>query len=278
MPAGRELRRIIQGALSDDNRAFEELDVGSIELEDSETESPRWPSGIQAVQHQAGGFYGFTAVAGKKKLGKTLIAARSSIEAAQQGWNVHYAYGENTADRVRSMVRRVLGPYRASEMPPWMERNWRGFRFFPGSHIDSLMKNVVARIPDEADRVLIVIDSINRLARYSHGDYLRALGRICAVCQTAAEESAGHIGFLVLSELNQRGGMVGLDIEHSAGCLLTLRATRKPERVKLTLESRESPGGDLGPHLRRWDEVRFAKELEEVAPEPEKQQEEFQLF
>ena len=242
---------------------------------DQEEQSPRWPSGIQAVQNKAGGFYSFTAVSGKKKLGKSMLAVRSSIEAAETDqWYVHFLYGEGTAEQVRGHVRRVLGPERSGELPQWMDR-WRAVRFGPGTHIETLVENISVRLPARAERLLIVLDSGNRLARFMQTarrnamDYLRGLGRICQIAQTSSEESGGAIGWLVLSETNQRGGMVGLDVEHSASCLLYLRSTRNPEAVKMKLESRESEGGDLGTLKRVWQDCRFKHDLEVVKPEAE---------
>lgn len=274
MLPGDALREILRASRYEGARPLEELNVGLMELELEEEQSPRWPSGILAWDNKSGGGYGFTAVSGKKKLGKTLIAIRASVMAAETGrWSVHYAYGENTANQVRTLARRVLGPARCDELPAWME-NWRSFRFHYKHTIDALLSNVEERILPDHEQVLVVIDSINRLARCSNSDYLAALGRICRIVQTCAEESAGRISFLVLSETNQRGGMIGLDLEHSAGCLLFLRQHRDPGKVKMVLESRESEGGDLGEHLRDWEKCQFVTELAIVDSEQRRLQQE----
>jgi len=235
---------------------FDELDLRLV-TQDIPQESPRWPSGVRAWDDMSGGAYGFTAISGKKKLGKSIIAVRSSIEAARHGWFTHYAYGENTPELIAGMAARVLGPVPAGDPPDWFVERWRGMRFRHGHNIAAILQNVMAFTPRDADRVLIVVDSINRLARSAGGDYLRELSYICRIAQTICEESAGRIGVMVLSETNQRGGMIGLDVEHAAGCLMYLRRTRDPVKVKMTLESRESPGGELGELERDWAQCRF---------------------
>ena len=52
--------------------------------------------------------------------------------------------------------------------------------------------------------------------------------------------------------------MVGLDVEHAAACLLWMRRTKHPRRVKLSLDSRESESGDLGELTRDYANGRFA--------------------
>jgi hypothetical protein len=248
-------------------RDFDELNLTF--LDDQEDEhSPRFPSGIVELDNlTGGGFFGFSACAGRKKLGKTMIAVRSAVEAARTGWNVHYTYGENTAARVRSLVKKVLGPL-AEDPPDWFYSNLRGFRFGDGARVDGLVENVTERIPDDAEKVLVVVDSVNRLARYSGSDYLRTLNRICQVAQNSSEVSGGRVAWLVLSELNQRGGMVGMDLEYSAACLLYMRRTKDPDHVKFSVDSRESPGGDLGKLYRNWAQCTF----ENPAGPPEREE------
>lgn len=253
------LHRIMHMATqsSQGSTAFEELDLKLV-VSTPDFESPRWPSGVRLWDDLSGGAYGFTAISGKKKLGKSIIAVRSSVEAARQGWFTHYCYGENTPGLIASMVARTLGPIPASEPPEWFVERWRGMRFRRGHSIEAVMKNVADYTPRDAERILIVLDSINRLARYCPGgEYLRNLSYICHVAQTMCEDSAGKIGFLVLSETNQRGGMIGLDVEHAAGCLVYLRRTRDPAKVKFTIESRESPSGELGELTRDWENCKF---------------------
>ncbi len=261
MKPGQELVRILDAALSTAKRPLESGDIARIEEVPNETKSPRWWSGLTPVNNMAGGFYGFTAISGKKKLGKTIIGVRASVEAVKGEWPTHYYYGENTEQRIVGMVRRVLGPIPSEALPAYMDR-YRYVRFYPGHSIETIVNDVKRTILPSDERVLICIDSINRLARGTGGDYLRALGRICQVCQTAAEESGGNIGFQVLSETNQRGAMVGMDLEYSASCLLYLRPTKNPEAVKMKLESRESEGGELGTLSRNWAECCF----QEVKP------------
>jgi hypothetical protein len=263
---GDELKRILAASLEVRLKPLEDLSLRAFEQEEGQ-DSPRFPSGILAVQNLSGGFYAFTAISGKKKLGKTRIGVRCGLEAAQtEEWLVNYYYGENTGGALKGMVRGVLGEERSIDLPEWMEL-WRASRFSPGASVETLVESTSRHIPPSQERLLIIVDSGNRLARYTGRskthrlDYFRALERICQVAQTSSEESGGAIGWLILSETNQRGGMVGLDIEHSAGCLLYLRATRDPDKVRMKLESRESPGGELGVLRRKWETCEFVNDL-----------------
>jgi len=258
---GERLKKILLESLEPVGEKFEELDLGLIEQADEDEHSPRFESGVLDIQKMSGGFFSFTAIAGRKKLGKTLLAVRACIESAAPGpngnWSVHYYYGENTAKRVRGLIKKTLGTLRSSEPPDWFYDNFRSSRFRAGATLEGLVHNAAHRIPPDAAKVLIAVDSVNRLARYARMDYLRALQRICEIAQTSSEESGGRIAWMVLSEMNHKGGMVGMDIEHSAACLLYMRKTKDPSKVKMALESRESESGDLGSLYRNWQECRF---------------------
>lgn len=287
MKSGDRLKAILKESLQPKGEKFEELDLGLIEDEDEDEHSPRFESGILDIQKMSGGFYSFTAVAGRKKLGKTIIAVRACIESAQPGpnggWSVHYYYGENTAKRVRGLIKKTLGTLRSDEPPEWFFDKFRSCRFRAGASLEGLIHNCATMIPSDAEKVLIAIDSVNRLARYAKIEYLRALGKICEIAQASSEESGGRIAWLVLSEMNHKGGMIGMDIEHSAACLLYLRKTKNPDRVKMALESRESQSGDLGSLYRNWAECRFeggpdeAPRVDEPAPDPKAGQTELRL-
>ena len=49
-----------------------------------------WPSGIEALDKLSGGLYDLAVIAGGYKLGKSLAALLSALEAADQGWRVFY--------------------------------------------------------------------------------------------------------------------------------------------------------------------------------------------
>jgi len=231
---------------------------------------PRWPSGIRRLDFKTdGGFYGFSVLASAPKVGKTVVALRSSVMACIDGWNTVYWAGENAEHLLSKRIEAILGPQKS--WPVEMER-WCGMRFYPGIH----MKDFVAKTAEvtlnspasNSGHVLIVIDSVNRLAKYiseaQNVSYYRALEGVVRFCQQAAEESGGQIGVLALSELNRQGGAIGLDIEYAAACLLYMKRSPRRARdyVRFTLESRETPGGSLGTYWRDADNCAFIHEEE----------------
>jgi hypothetical protein len=272
------LGKILDAAISDGRPGREKYNKNRLDrpIADLGTSalSPRWPSGIYDVDKLTeGGFYGFTVVGGPKKLGKSMVTAYSTLMAAKAGWRVLMLRGEGTDDQLDLALEKVLFYERDADgvLPAWYFDRWDSERLNPtsGFRVEDAFRAAFDYLDGDTDRLLICIDSINRIARYDSGrdsgdGYLRAISRACQIAQSACESSGGDIGVMMLTETNQRGGFVGMDIEYSAGCLLRLRKSRHFDSAKLVLESRESPGGDLGLHTRNWNTGRFERGTTEV--------------
>lgn len=261
-PPGRELRQILTRALkTDEPEGLRRVQIRRLDADTRPEKSPRWPSRLPAVQGYSGGFYGFSAIGGPKKAGKTTVAMGSALAAAEAGWSVFYFAGENTDQNLEELVHAYLGSFRAFEHPDWLHERFVLKRFGRRATLEQLVASVADRIWADTERVLIVLDSLNTLARASatrSSPYLDQLGDICAFARTATEESAGRIGVLAISEENQRGGFAGQSIEYAAACLLAVQPRKKdPEKLALQLTSRESPGGFCGIHMRDRDECRL---------------------
>ena len=235
--------------------------------------APRWPSGIPELDERTGGgFYGMSYVVGYPKLGKSMVVERSTLEAAREGWRVFYFFGEGTDAIVQSRASGVLGPHfsKPEQHPDWLE-NWDAIHFDPGVDLGGIVQEVVKRAPDYTGRTLLVIDSVNRLAKAqakgnAAGAYFKALERINRFAQLATERSNGHIGVLLVSEANRHGGGVGMDLEYSAACLLYLQRRANPSLVRLELHSRDTAGGMLGDFVRIPHECRLARASTDVEP------------
>jgi len=261
-PPGRELREILLRALKvNEPEGLRRIRISRHTNDAPRRQSPRWPSGITAVQGMSGGFYGFTALGGPRKAGKTTIAMGSALSAAERGWSVWYFAGENTDANLEELAHAWLGSQRAYEHPDWLLERFHLQRFGRRASLGQLVHQVANHTWADTEHVLIVLDSVNTLARAAsakQGDYLRELEAITSWARSATEESAGRIGVLALSEENSKGGLVGQQIEYAAACLLQVEPRkRNPDKLGITLTSRESPGGFCGTHERVREECRL---------------------
>jgi hypothetical protein len=219
-----------------------------------------WPSGIDAVDKLSGGFYDLTVVAGGYKLGKSLLALRSALEAAENGWTVLYLDGENDPG---TLGRRIVNYFGCdfTRWPDWYVERFILRRFGPQATIEGVAVFAAGRITEADDKVLIVIDSANRLAKRVSSNqktpYFEALGGIVDWGQNVACLSRGTVGVLLVSELNRRGQATGLDVEYSASALLYLRGDPTEPEVELQLLSRRTLGGHLGTHRRIYSRCAF---------------------
>ena len=271
-----DLREILGQALEG---VDEPLIAGSVGTGVPREPFPRWPSGLFAIDElTGGGFYGYSAIAGAKKIGKSMLGLRSTCEAAQAGWDVVYFLGEGTEGMVERRLEQMYGS--DHELWPSALENW-DLRFFRSSaklSFAGMVEYAQSRIGANAERVLIAIDSVNRLAKHlerpgfgqRYFDVLRQIGNFG---QLATELSEGRIGFLTLSEVNRKGGAVGMDIEYACAVLVSIRRATTRGHVRIEVESRDTASGDLGVFRRAFSELRFKPKLHAVKSEKDPQEE-----
>ena len=236
-----------------------------IDMTKVDGERPKWPSGISAVQNLAGGFCGPCVVAGPQKLGKSLIALRSSIEAAEAGWRVFYFLGEGDN---RMLSQRTANCLRSPfyEWPDWMTIRWTPRWIRPGFELGALRDYVYQTLDVEDERVLIVVDSINRMAKRiartatSSSKYFRVLEELNDFAADLGQMTDGHVATMYVSETNRRGEALGMDIEYAAQSTLYVQPGERSDEVMLRLQCRHDPGGDLGVHYRRYSRCAFEPE------------------
>jgi hypothetical protein len=206
-----------------------------------------------------GGFTGLTVVAGHKKLGKSVVALRSALLAAASGWRVFYLDGENKPFIFAQRVKNFFGGASHTSWPDWMAERFTAIRMRQSMTMRHAAELVATRIVELDERVLIVVDSLNRLAkrRARGGSYFAQLQEIVDWSVTVTTESDGRCGVLLISELNRDGGAVGMDVEYASDVLLFLRDTNRPRSVSMELVSRAGPGGHLGDYVRNYAELRF---------------------
>ena len=218
------------------------------------------PSGIEAVDKLSGGFYDLAVIAGHYKLGKSLAALRSGLKAAESGWTVFYLDGENDPSTLR---RRIINYFGCdfTQWPEWYADRFILRRFGPQATIEQIAVFASDRLTEADDRVVIVIDSVNRLAKRVSSNketpYFEALGNVVDWSQNVACLSGGKVAVLLVSELNRRGQATGLDVEYSASTILYVRGEPTSQEVELQLISRRTLGGNLGTYRRVYSRCAF---------------------
>jgi hypothetical protein len=213
-----------------------------------------WPSGISWIDIR-GGFANVATIAGFPKLGKSMVCLRSALLAAEQGWRTFYFDGENPTDVFSERISWHLNGTPYHQWPQWLDTHFDSQEMKIKCNLESIADHVAEMIMAEDDRVLVVIDSVNRLARRMAakglGKYLENLISITSWAGVCARESYGALSFMLVSETNRAGGAVGMNIEYETHLMLSLHRGSEDHMVKLNLFNRSGPGGDIGEYERK---------------------------
>lgn len=188
---------------------------------------PRYAGGLYDLEVVAGGLYGLAVIAGAPKSGKSLLALRCALDTARQAETL-VVYVDLELDS-GTYARRLLGACGArtqGELPSWIPDH---MRIIDGrdAGVEELSDGIAEQLDDQHERVLIVIDSINRLAKnqqlHRKDAYFDALSAVVSWARRAMTLSHGQIGAILVSEVNRAGQITGQDPEYAADCLVTLR-------------------------------------------------------
>ncbi len=243
---------------------------------------PRYNSGIWQMNRMLeGGWYGYTMVAAFQKTGKTILATRAAVESCRDGWKVFYCWGEGDDRMLMRRLNVCLDLPDDKDDANWPEfmHNFYAPRFDRGQTIEDIIRWIIQRIDIEEEKLLIFVDSINRLAKIgvrNGGKFFDILSDINGVASFITSQSAGRIGFVSVSENNKRGGAVGADIEYAAEVLVQMK--NRPSQgddhlVGFKVESRDTDAGDLGKFRRLPRQCLFeASEKESMAEKPKTKQ------
>jgi hypothetical protein len=176
--------------------------------------SPRFPSGLKAIDEALQGLYGFSSIGGRKNVGKSTFLLGSSIEASMADWTVAYFDGENAGN---VWNRRVMHYFQNQALEvirsklAGLSRYWVG----SGAAMDDVKEWVCATIGADTKQLLVVFDSlntvVNKLGRRM--DYFDIYTELLLWMQDVRAATQGHVAFLVASELNKEGEMLGRKIE-----------------------------------------------------------------
>lgn len=238
--------------------------------------APRWPSGVRGIDDNIAmeGFYGVSAICGRQKLGKSMCAWQSALQAVLNGWTVVYVDAEMDDWQAAERIRRATNAEPIQWCREHPEFAWR--QLDEPTEMTVLVKDVVAHVGN-ADRVLVVLDSLQSVAQWivrsdrSQVDFYDAMRGLVRWAVTARRRSRGAVSFLMTSERNQAGRSKGEQLEHAGDMMLKVTGKSDERTVKLDVDfSREGGAGELGKYLRDWERCRF-KKVAEDEPETEQQ-------
>lgn len=233
----------------------------------------RWPSGISGVDDNVAleGFYGFTCITGRFKLGKSIAAFASAALAAESGTRVIYVDAELDELQIAQRMRRFGGA-------DWWNQHRSVFTvrmLVSPVSLATLVDDVAAQLAGDCERVLVVLDSINRIAQqlelYSTREseegkkrgralsYWGALESVIEWCRQVRRLEAERVGILVTAEENSAGQSKGQKVEYAGDMALRIKGRPSSNQVELSVPfSREGGEGELGTYLRDWERTRFA--------------------
>jgi len=225
--------------------------------------TPHWPTGCRAIDELSEGGYGMTVIAGAPKVGKSLLALSSAIEAARAGWSVVYCNAEMSPDHFLRRIRNYVG----GKFDDALVENLHLAHVGPGVTIEAMCAEIRERaLDDETERLLIVVDSINRIVDFGATDgneagYWRLLRDWSAWAMNARRSTEGAISWLIVSELNQRGDVKGRNLEYTADLVVRMAASQlDPEVVEFDVPySRATRAAQIGPLFRIYNEGRFIR-------------------
>lgn len=220
--------------------------------EDMTAPPPAWPSTVDGID-----FRGLVVIAGNAKLGKSSLCMSSALDAALTGAFVIYANAELDGPTFRSYIRRWV-PDRDTRDAAL--ENFRAFEVNPGVSARSLVNHAALAVDRNAERVLIVLDSINTIANLAGSNYLRELNDLALWAMHVRKMTSGEVGVLAVSEKNKAGGPVGAKLNYVADVILSLSRGKMDGYVGFDLTSRYQPSGDRGSMLFDWQSGRFLGE------------------
>ena len=252
----------VLGSVLGDSRKFATAPIEWADPTDplSENSTPKWSTGCDCIDDVTGGGYGMVVVGGAPKVGKSLMAVSSAVEAARAGFSVVYANAEMSPEHLLMRFQNYMG-----RIDPVVGRNLHIANVGPGITIDTLYEEILSNaVFDSTDRVLIVLDSINRIVDFgcsSDGNedgYWKVLADWSAWAMNSRRTTEGRISWLIVSELNAQGGIKGRNLEYIADMVIRMNSTGVEDVVEIDVPySRATRAATIGPAYRDFDKGKF---------------------
>jgi predicted ATP-dependent serine protease len=215
---------------------------------------PRFPSTLEPIDREYGGFFGVTSLIAEPGIGKTLLAwAVALTAAATQKWNVVYLGGElDIGEMIERRAREMTVHTGAIDGADYLKMVQVGI----GQGTLDFCYELAGLDPDIP--TLILADSINTLATLSRKDYLRSLEDFAIWAMMARRLSRGAASFLLVSETNKRGNSKGEKLEFWSDLAIGMTGKKDETAVDFTIKKiRRGKWTHLGMFHRHWDSNRF---------------------
>lgn len=256
---GRQLLAELRAGLNTRLDPIEWQDADDVHMEDS----PHFPSSCAPIDEilDGKGLYGVTTIAGAPKVGKSLMALSCAIESARAGWRVIYCNAEMSRAHFGQRLRNYMG-----RVDPIVAEQLKIAHVTTGISQSFLLDALVdERVEAVDDRLLIVLDSINRIVdmgttEESEAGYWRLLRDWSAWAMNTRRSTEGAVSWVIVSELAQHGGVKGRSLEYLSDVVVRINATGTDDIVEVDIPySRATRGGYIGALRRDFKTGRFLR-------------------
>lgn len=252
-------------------RLLAELRAGMTDMLDSPVEwqaadevivesSPSFPSGCEGIDAITPG-YGVTCIAGAPKVGKSLLAVSTAVEACRTGWRVILCNAELSRAQVGLRLLNYMGG-----IDPIVVERLHIANVSTGITMQKLYDEIEGKIDYDDRKLLIVVDSINRVCDMGATDgsehgYWSLLRDWSAWAMNSRRATEGRISWLIVSELASHGGVKGRGLEYLADLVIRVNATSADnEIVEIDVPlSRGTRSGYVGALRRNFANGRFER-------------------
>jgi predicted ATP-dependent serine protease len=221
---------------------------------DQADDLPHFPSNLEPIDNQLGGFFGVTSLIAEPGVGKTMLAwATALAAAATQKWNVVYFGGElDVGEMIERRAREMTFHASAIDGADYLKMVHVGIGQEP---IDFCYE--LCWLDPELP-ILVIMDSINTIATLSRRDYLRTLEDYALWAMMSRRLSRGAASFLLVSETNKRGKSKGEKLEFWSDIAINMTGKKDETAVDFTISKiRRGKWIHLGMFHRHWASNRF---------------------
>ena len=223
--------------------------------------TPRWPSGCDAINKAIGGGYGFTLFTGQPKMGKSLLAIAASCDTAlTDQWSVVYINAEGSEENILKRFSNCIDGDRAAMEV--ISRNLQILNVEPGHTMEMVEREICEKaVQIDTERILIVVDSVNRCVEYALSDghdYFGELNRWQNWMMCSRRRLDQRISFLAVAELNSMNEVKGRNMAYAADLQVALTGEQNSDIVDINIPlRRDTPRPFLGPAVRDPHKGRF---------------------
>jgi len=224
--------------------------------------SPHYPTGCASVDEILAGLggVGVTVMAGQPKVGKSLMSLSCGIESARAGWRVVYVNAEMSRAHIGLRLLNYMG-----KIDEQVASRMKIANVTTGISIDGLYDEIEKEIEPTDTKLLIVLDSINRIVDMGQSEggdnaYWRLLRDWSSWAMNSRRSTEGRIGWLIVSELAAQGHVKGRSLEYLADVVIRINSTDVEDVVDVDIPySRSTRSGSIGALFRDFARGRFCK-------------------